>query len=239
MSAFLNRLMARGTGRPLADAPLVLPIARPVMLTFGEPGLVEQVDEVVIPSAPAPPSQPRADIPSLWSERPGQRTVPAEAEPERPAPKPDGAARLPDPDPRRTIRTLGQDVEPDGEAGQRPPMMSPQLVSELEAAPDQRQADAPPETPASRGPDVVPNWQEFDQEVVDAAAKRHLPVEPAPPDRLTSRPAGDAAVKRLPDGPLVTIGRIDIEVAAPPAGEATPRASGFDSYSRIRSGYDR
>lgn len=64
----------------------------------------------------------------------------------------------------------------------------------------------------------------------------------------TGAVAGPAAARRsgapaMPDadsGPLVSIGRITISVAPPPAAPAGPvRSHGFDAYARLRGGYER
>jgi hypothetical protein len=52
------------------------------------------------------------------------------------------------------------------------------------------------------------------------------------------RRAGPEARPVMPQ-PVVSIGRIDIEVAAPPAPAPAPRTHGFGSYARLRRGLER
>ncbi|WP_139251489.1 hypothetical protein [Kaistia soli] len=55
----------------------------------------------------------------------------------------------------------------------------------------------------------------------------------------------DVSVAPTPDeGPLVSIGRITISVAPPPASASSaptgpPRSHGFSAYARLRGGYER
>jgi hypothetical protein len=63
-----------------------------------------------------------------------------------------------------------------------------------------------------------------------------------PPVRPTSASAASAASAAAEAGPVVTIGRIDIQVAepAPPQRAAAPaRTRGFQAYARLRRGLER
>jgi len=72
-------------------------------------------------------------------------------------------------------------------------------------------------------------------EAIEAADEAGVVGGPA-----AARRADAPVVPNADDGPLVSIGRITISVAPPPAPPTgRPRSHGFSAYARLRGGYER
>lgn len=259
MSGFLERLAQRAQGGSgLASLPTIRPMPR--IYGAAAPGNEPVVEtESLVPGVTDVPSRREDAVPPRQGQAPAQASAVASGRAPKIAPAaPDrmeprnaamaagqrSASRLP----------IGTEVEsppraermPQGAASPELPRAVPQpdQPSAMQTRPDASRGDpraAPSPAveavePARAKPPAPPrSGLECLFEAIEAAEDTGVIAGPAAARRV--------AAPAMPDregGPLVSIGRITISVAPPPAAPPGPaRSHGFDAYARLRGGYER
>lgn len=232
MIDLIGRMVARGHG---GAAAAVLPLVRPlpsIYVPAGGPDLAEHDEggdaprlvrrDTAIPRALQAPSEARIVVP-------GQPAIGARAPAEQVADPPEPSA---------VHQIAPSQALP--EAVQRDPITPSPLPAAIPAryrAPHRPPAEpGVPRDPSTLAADAPRAPSMTLEEIADA-------IFPAPPARVPVRPPlADAASAAARPDPVVTIGRIDIQLAepAPPPRAAAPsRTRGFQAYARLRRGLER
>lgn len=232
MSDLIGRMVDRGRG---GGAAASLPLLRPLPAVYaqaGDAGLVELGEEV---DAPRPVRRDPAMPPALQPQSPARIDMPGR--PVITALSPVAEVAVPS-EPPATL----QAVRPQAafEAVQRDPV-APSSLPAAAAATLGVPGRQPAEPAAPRGrPAFAADAPRAPPMMLEEIADTISSTPPArPPVRPTSASAASAAAEA---GPVVTIGRIDIQVAEPAPPQRAPapaRTRGFQAYARLRRGLER
>ncbi|MGL4961300.1 MAG: hypothetical protein ACRC67_08700 [Inquilinus sp.] len=231
MSDLIGRMIDRGRG---GGAAASLPLVRPLPTVYApadDPGLVELGEEVdaprpvrrdpAVPPAPQPQSPARIDTP-------GRPVVTALS--------PVAEVAVP-PEPLATPHVV-RPPAPLEEVRRDPVAPSSPLAAAAATLGIPGRQSAEPAAPRDR-PAFAADAPRAPPMTLEEIADTILSTPPArPPVRPTSASAASAAAEA---GPVVTIGRIDIQVAepVPPRAAAPARTRGFQAYARLRRGLER